>query len=414
MLRGFFAPQVKKIRAERMPSLRPPMRRFSISQARRLALAAQGFADPRPSGRVTRQHIRRALKRIGLIQIDSVNVVARAHYLPLLARIGNYPMSLLDDMTWGPNAELSEYWAHMASIIPKADWPLYRHRMDSKWHFAERWIQENPGGVEAVLNQIREQGPIRPSDLEAHQTGLGPWWEWSPAKVALEGLFLRGKLGVPKRVNFVRYYDLIERVIPAEVLAEDMPVAEQRKELLRRALRHQGVASFADLIDYHRQASQPCRLLIKELVASGEAVEVEVEGWSEKAYLDPAASVPRKIDAVAFLCPFDPVIWFRRRTERLFDFHYRIEIYTPAPKRTFGYYVFAILCEGELVGRLDLKADRARSALVVRGAFVEPGHVPESIAGRVRSELKLMAEWLSLEDVVVEPNGTLAEPLARA
>ena len=390
------------------------MRRLTLSQARRTALAAQGFADPRPQARVTRQHIRRSLKRTGVIQIDSVNVVARAHYLPLFARIGNYRMSLLDEMTWGPQAELSEYWAHMASIIPKADWPLYRHRMESKWHFAERWINENPGGVERVIAQIREQGPVRPSDLEAHQTGLGPWWEWSPAKIALEGLFLRGRLGVPKRLNFVRFYDLVERVIPAEILAEDIPVAEQRKELLRRALRHLGVGTFADLTDYHRQSNQACKPLIRELVEAGEAVEVEVEGWKEKAYLDPAASVPRKLEAVAFLCPFDPVIWFRPRTERLFDFHYRIEIYTPAPKRTFGYYVFAILCDGELVGRLDLKADRARSALIVRGAFVEPGQAPESIASRVRPELKTMAEWLSLEDVIVEPNGALAAPLARA
>jgi uncharacterized protein YcaQ len=390
------------------------MRRLTLSQARRVSLAAQGFGDPRPAGRVTRQHIRRVFKRIGVLQIDSVNVVARAHYLPLFARLGNYPMSLLDDMTWGPDAELSEYWAHMASIIPKDDWPLYRHRMESKWHFAERWINDNPGGVEEVLSQIREQGAIRPSDLEAHKTGLGPWWEWSPAKVALEGLFLRGKLAVPNRANFVRYYDLTERVIPAEVLAVDLPENEQRKELLRRALRHQGVATLADLTDYHRQLNQPCKPLIDELVAGGKALEVEVEGWTDKAYLDPDAAIPRQIEGVALLCPFDPVIWFRPRTERLFDFHYRIEIYTPAPKRVFGYYVFAILVDGQLVGRLDLKAERARSALVVRGAFVEPGHAPESIAGRVRNELKLMAEWLSLEDVVVEPNGSLAGPLARA
>lgn len=390
------------------------MRRLTLSQARRVSLAAQGFGDPRPRGRVTRQHIRRVLKRIGVIQIDSVNVVARAHYLPLSARLGNYPMSLLDEMTWGPNAELSEYWAHMASIIPKEDWPLYRHRMESKWDFAERWIKENPRGVEDVLTQIREHGPIRPSDLEAHKTGLGPWWEWSPAKIALEGLFLRGKLAVSTRANFVRYYDLTERVIPADVLAVDLPVSEQRKELLRRALRHHGVATFTDLTDYHRQLNQPCKPLVEELVASGEALEVEVEGWNERAYLDPAASVPRQIEGVAFLCPFDPVIWYRPRTERLFDFHYRIEIYTPAPKRVFGYYVFAILFDGELVGRLDLKADRSRSALLVRGAFVEEGRAPEAIAGRVRAELKIMAEWLSLTDVIVEPNGGLAEALARA
>lgn len=351
---------------------------------------------------------------MGVIQIDSVNVVARAHYLALFARLGNYPMSLLDEMTWGRNAELSEYWAHMAAIIPKEDWPLYRHRMESTWHFLERWVQENPGGVENVLAQIREHGPTRPSDLDSHETGLGPWWEWSPAKVALEGLFLHGKLGVPTRINFVRLYDLIERVIPPDVLAKNLPEAEQRKELLRRALRHQGVATFADLTDYHRQPNQSCGPLIKELVAEGDAIEVEVEGWNEAAYLDPAASVPRTIEAVAFLCPFDPVIWFRPRTERLFDFHYRIEIYTPAPKRIFGYYVFPILFDGGLVGRLDLKADRGRSTLLVRGAYAEAGEDPSRIGPRVAAELKTMAEWLSLEDVIVEPNGGLAEHLARA
>ncbi len=330
----------------------------------------------------------------------------------MFARLGNYPMSLLDEMTWGPKAELAEYWAHMAAIIPKEDWPLYRHRMVSGWHFLERWSQENPGGIERVLTQIRQNGPTRPSDLDAHETGLGPWWEWSPAKTALEGLFLRGKLGVPTRVNFVRHYDLVERVIPADVLARDLPEGEQRKELLRRALRHQGVATFSDLTDYFRQANKPCLPLLKELVAAGEAVEVEVEGWTEKAYLDPAASVPRKIEAVAFLCPFDPLIWFRPRTERLFDFHYRIEIYTPAPKRTFGYYVFPVLIDNDLVGRLDLKADRSKSALLVRGAYVEPGVDPHSLAARIRVELGAMAEWLELEDVIAEPKGDLAGALA--
>jgi hypothetical protein len=337
--------------------------------------------------------------------------VARALYLPFLARLGPYSADLLDDLTWGPRAELTEYWAHMASFLPKDDWPLYRHRMESKWHFLERWVKEDPGGPERVIEHIRQYGPTRPSDLDSHETGLGPWWEWSPAKLALEGLFLRGRLGVPTRQNFVRLYDLVERVVPEEHLARELPEPEQRKELLRRALRHLGVATFADLTDYHRQANQPCKPLIKELVAEGEAVEVEIEGWKEPAYLDPGAVVPRKIESVALLCPFDPVIWFRPRTERLFDFHYRIEIYTPAPKRVFGYYVFAVLVDDQLVGRIDLKADRARSALVVRGAFAEDGQDPGTIGPRISAELKTMAEWLALGTVEVEDRGDLAAAL---
>lgn len=299
----------------------------------------------------------------------------------------------------------------MAAFVPKDDWPLFRHRMEKDWRFFDRWQEENPGRREELLELIRQTGTIRPSDLDGHETGLGPWWNWSPAKEALEGLFFKGDLAVIDRVNFVRHFDLTERVVPDNIRSVRLSEEEQRTELLRKALRSQGVATLADLTDYHRQANSPCVPLVKELLAAGEFEEVEVEGWKGKAFLDPTATMPRSIEGVALLCPFDPVIWHRPRSERLFDFHYRIEIYTPAPKRIFGYYVFAVLLDGAIVGRLDLKADRAESTLRVKGAFVEEGQDPKRIGKRIRAELETMAEWLELDDVVIEPNGALAPHL---
>ncbi|CAN5277191.1 crosslink repair DNA glycosylase YcaQ family protein [soil metagenome] len=393
------------------------MREIGRAPARRLALAAQGFADPRPTGPVTVRHMKRVVDRVGVIQIDSVNVVARAHYLPFFARLGSYPMSLLDEMAWGKRRELVEYWAHMAALIPVADWPLFRYRMDGEhlYRSIARFLEKNPGGIETILELVREQGPIRPADLdELHETGRGPWWDWSFAKVVLEWLFFKGQLTVPTRVNFVRLYDLVERVLPKDVLETSMPEEEQRRELLRKALRHCGVGTLADLTDYYRQGRTACGPILKDMVSLGEAIEVKVEGWNDRAYVDPAASTPRRIEGVAFLCPFDPVVWFRPRTERLFDFHYRIEIYTPQPKRVFGYYVFPVLFDGELVGRLDLKADRARSALLVRGSHLEAGQDPKRIAPRIKEELATMADWLQLQSTVIEPNGGLASALAKA
>jgi uncharacterized protein YcaQ len=393
------------------------MREIDIATARRIAVGAQGFADPRPAGAITRRHVRKTLDRIGVLQIDSVNVVARAHYLPLFARLGNYPMSLLDEMAWGKHQELIEYWAHMAALIPIRDWPLFRHRMDQEhmWSSIPKFLAKNPNGLEEILDQIRNQGALRPADLdEHHETGRGPWWDWSFAKVALEYLFFKGVLAIPNRVNFTRTYDLTERVLPEAILEEKLPEEAQRRELLRKSMRACGVGTFQDVADYYRQGRTASLPIFRDMVASGEAVEVKVEGWKEKAYLDPQVKVPRRVEGVAFLCPFDPVVWFRPRTERLFEFHYRIEIYTPQPKRVFGYYVFPVLLDGDLVGRLDLKADRASSALLVRGAFVEEGRNPLTIAPRIKPELRTMADWLGLDDVVVEANGALAPALAKA
>ena len=353
---------------------------------------------------------------MGVVQLDSVNVVARAHYLTFFARLGNYPMHLADRIGW-KTGELVEYWAHEAALIPVDHWPLFRHRMERNWHWPsmDRWMADHPGVIEQVLAEVRERGPLRPGDLDNHaNSGGGPWWDWSDAKLALEALFFTGRLTVARRVNFGRHYDLPERVLPAEVVQARVDHEEARRHLLRQAVRHHGVGTVADLADYYRMKIQPSAPALADLARAGEIEEVEVAGWRGPVYLDPQARQPRHIRGIALLSPFDPVIWFRPRTERLFDFHYRIEIYTPPPKRVYGYYVFAILLDGELVGRVDLKADRPRGALLVRGSYVEAGEEPTRVAGPLAAELRLMADWLGLGEVVVEDRGNLASVLSGA
>lgn len=393
------------------------MRRISIAQARRIALAAQGFADPRPKGRVDLRHLRRVIDRIGVVQLDSVNVVARAHYLTFFARLGNYPMRLADRLGW-ETGEMVEYWAHMAALIPVEDWPLFRHRMGQLgWHWPsmDRWMTENPDAVAQVIKEVVDRGALRPDQLENHSnTSRGPWWGWSDAKRALEALFFAGRLTVKERVNFIRLYDVPERVLPPEVVAARIDDQEARRQLLRKATRHHGLGTVADLADYYRMKLQISGPILKEMADRGEIEEVEVKGWKGPAYMDPEARMPRSVKGVALLGPFDPLIWFRPRTERLFDFHYRIEIYTPPPKRIFGYYVFSILLDGELVGRIDLKGDRQAGLLRVRGSYVEDGQDPIRIAAPLIGELSTMAEWLGLSDVAVERKGNLAKALGRA
>lgn len=393
------------------------MRRFSIAQARRIALAAQGFADPRPKGRIDLRHLRRVIDRIGVVQLDSVNVVARAHYLTFFARIGNYPMQLADRLGW-ETGEMVEYWAHMAALIPVGDWPLFRHRMgelEGHWPSMNRWMMENPDAVDQVIKEVIDRGALQPDQLDNHSNkSRGPWWGWSDAKRALEALFFAGRLTVKKRVNFVRLYDVPERVLPPKVIAARIDPQEARRQLLAKATHHHGIGTVADLADYYRMGLQTSRRSLKEMATSGEIDEVEVEGWKGPVYMDPKARMPRSVKGVALLGPFDPLIWSRPRTERLFDFHYRIEIYTPPPKRIYGYYVFSILLDGELVGRLDLKGDRQAGVLRVRGSYTEKGQDPSRVTGPVAEELRLMAEWLGLQDVAVERKGNLAAVLGQA
>ena len=392
------------------------MRQLTLTQARRIALAAQGFAAGRPTGKIDIRHLRRVIDRVGVVQLDSVNVVARAHFLPFFARLGSYPMPLADRIGWD-SGEMVEYWAHEAALIPVEDWPLFRHRMEKNFHWPtmDRWMQDHPGAIEVVLQEVTRRGPLRTSDLDGHaQAERGPWWDWSDAKLALEGLFFSGRLTVAKRVNFVRHYDLSERVLPPDVVAAKIDETSARRRLLALALRHHGVGTVADLADYYRMGRQSAELLLAAMAREGEIEEVAVDGWKGPVYLDPAARMPRAVAGVAVLCPFDPLIWFRPRTERLFGFHYRIEIYTPPPKRVFGYYVFPILLDGELVGRVDLKGDRQAGILRVRGSYVEEGQDPVRVAGPLAGELRTMASWLGLEDLAVEKNGNLARALMKA
>lgn len=392
------------------------MRRITVAQARRVALAAQGFAEPRPKGRIDLRHLRRVIDRIGVVQLDSVNVVARAHYLTFFARLGNYPMQLADRLGWG-TGEMVEYWAHEAALIPVEHWPLFKFKMERNWHWPsmDRWMSENAVVIDQVLSEVRERGALRPSDLDNHANAVrGPWWSWSDAKLGLEALFFTGRLTVADRVNFVRRYDLPERVLPEEVVSARIGEDQARRQLLRQALRHHGIGTVQDLADYYRMKNQASAPILAALAAAGEIEEVRIEGWKGPVYLDPDSRTPRSINGVALLCPFDPLIWFRPRTERLFNFHYRIEIYTPPPKRIYGYYVFPILLDGELVGRLDLKGDRQAGLLRVRGAYVEEGQDPVRVAGPAVDELRTMTEWLGLQDVTVERKGNLAVALGKA
>jgi uncharacterized protein YcaQ len=385
---------------------------LSNAQARRLALGAQGFTDPRPTGRIDRRHLRRVVSRMGLIQIDSVNVLVRSQELPLFARLGPHPRTLVDDATRA--GELFEYWVHEACHVPIELHPLQRWAMEAhpRWARLRAWAARHADLVDGVRDRVRAHGPLVASDLEMREGPKGAWWDWDDGKLALEHLFRTGEVAAWRRPNdFARVYDLAERVIPADVLAlPAVPEAEAKKELLVRAARHHGVGTAKDLTDYHRLSHT--RALLAELVEEGRLEPVDVEGWSQPAFMHPDARVPRRVDARALLSPFDPVVWNRDRIERLFGFRYRIEIYVPAAKRQYGYYVLPFLLGDELVARVDLKADRAAARLLVQSAFGEPGVDDTEVAEALADELALMAGWLGLTEVEVAERGDLAGALA--
>ena len=389
---------------------------LSLAEARRIALAAQGFAEPRPSGRVDRRHLRRVLDRIGVVQIDSVNVLVRSQELPLFARLGPHPRSLIPDATAA--GELFEYWVHEACHVPTEHHHLHRWQMqrDHKWSRYWDLMERRPGYVEEVVRRIELDGPVAAGDLSERVGKKGQWWDWDDAKVALEHLFWKGTVTATRRASdFARLYDLAERVLPPEVMARPAtPERDARKQLIEMAARHHGVGTLTDLADYHRLKPTACAPLLAELVEDGALREVRVEGWAKPAYLHPHARRPRQVTACALLSPFDPVCWFRDRTERLFGFRYRIEIYTPAPKRIYGYYVLPVLWGDSLVGRLDMKADRAAGVLRVPAAHAEPGVPHDPLAADVAAELRRMAEWLGLTSVEVADRGDLAPALRRA
>jgi len=391
--------------------------RLTLAVARRIALAAQGFTDRAPTGLPDRRHLRRVLGRTQLLQIDSVNVFERAHYLPLFSRLGPYDKALVDRAAYR-DRELFEYWGHEASLLPVAVHPLLRWRMARAEALEEGWggplriMRERPEFVAEVLRRVEQEGPVTAGALHGGATSGSPWWGWNDTKVALELLFWSGRVATATRRSFERVYDVTERVLPAEVLAVPTPSREDaQRELVRLAARAHGVATERDLRDYFRLRVEEARAAVVDLVEAGELLPVSVEGWRQPAYLWVGTAVPRRVSASALLSPFDPLVWERSRASRLFGFDYRIEIYTPAAKRVHGYYVLPFLHDERLQARVDLKADRKAGVLRVLAAWLEPGSDPDHIGSALAVQLRRAADWQGLGAVVVEPRGDLAAHL---
>jgi len=398
---------------------------LTAAQARRIAVAAQGFSEPRPGGPVTRAHLKRLISRIQVLQLDSVSVAVRAHYAPVFSRLGPYDRDVLDRAAWDHSARsprlLVEYWAHEAALMAVDDWPLLRWRMRQYRH--GRWgthiVQANPQLSEDIVAAVAELGPSTAGQIEAHLAAeprrkKGTWWSRSDTKWVAEALFASGVLTTATRVGFARHYDLVERVLPPSVLAREVDDDEAVRELTLRAATALGVGTEADIRDYFRLSAQQVKPAIADLVDAGEIERVDVESWSAPAYLRAGCTVPRRDRGIALLCPFDPLIFFRPRVERLFNFHYRIEIYTPAAKRQYGYYVWPLLMDGELVARVDLKADRVTNSLRVVGAFAEADAPRARAAAALAGELESMASWLGLGGFSVSGRGDLAGELSAA
>ncbi|GFG69068.1 winged helix-turn-helix domain-containing protein [Mycolicibacter senuensis] len=398
------------------------MASLTSAQARRIAVAAQGFAAAKPRAAITRAHLRRLISRIQVLQLDSVSVAVRAHYAPVFSRLGCYDRTVLDRAAWSHSDRsprlLVEYWAHEAALMAVEDWPLLRWRMRRYTH--GRWgnVAPNPELADDIVAAVAELGPATAGQIEAylaagHQRGKGTWWNRSDTKWVAEALFAAGVLTTATRVGFARHYDLVENVLPAQVLARHVDDSEAVRELVLRAATALGVGTEADLRDYFRLSAGQAKPAIAALVAAGDLEPVTVTGWDAPAYLRAGQPIPRADRGTALLCPFDPLIFFRPRVERLFDFHYRIEIYTPAVQRRYGYYVWPFLLDGQLVGRVDLKADRRAGALHVAGAFAEAGHARQRVAQALLTELETMASWLGLSRVSVGERGDLVAELRR-
>ncbi|WP_040485047.1 winged helix-turn-helix domain-containing protein [Lutibaculum baratangense] len=399
----------------------PAPERLSPRKARRIALAAQGFADRLPPGEPTARHLVRVLDRVGLVQIDSVNVLSRSHYLPFFSRLGPYDRAILDRLTHGRRRRLFEYWGHEASFIPLEQQPNLRWRMaraargEGIYGGLAGFAADRPDYVSAVLKEIRERGPLTASELSEGGKASGAWWGWSDGKRALEFLFWAGEITVADRRNFERVYDVPERVLPPQIVGAPTPDdAAAQRALLATAIRAMGVATFSDLRDYFRLPLADAKARVREMVEEGSLVPAEVQGWKQEAYLDPAARAPRLKDRAALLSPFDSLVWERPRAERLFGFRYRLEIYTPSEKRLYGYYVLPFLLDERIVARICLKADRQAGVLRGNATHLEEGADAGETAERLAGELLRMADWLGLGEVVVEPSGDLAEPLRQS
>ncbi|MBS0297919.1 MAG: YcaQ family DNA glycosylase [Proteobacteria bacterium] len=393
---------------------------LSALEARRIALAAQGFADPKPKAEPGRAHLKRVFDRVGLIQIDSVNVITRSHYLPPFARLGPYPQSVLEDAAWGKRKILFEYWGHEASLIPMQMQPLFRWRMAEAregrglWGGVHRFGVERADFVRQVLKEIEKRGPIGAGALEEAGKAKGGWWGWSDGKRAVEWLFWAGLVTTSTRKGFERLYDIPERALPRAIVDTPTPTPEDaQRELIRIASRAMGVATVQDLRDYFRMGVEETKARVGELVEAGELIPTTVKGWDRPAFLHPEAKRPRKVRTAALLSPFDSLVWRRERAERLFGFRYRIEIYVPAHKREHGYYVLPFLLDEKIVGRLDLKSDRQSKRLLVKSAHAEGHADPARIAHSLWEQLNAMAAWLGLDRVEVECGRPLAQELRR-
>jgi uncharacterized protein len=408
---------------------------LSLPEARRLAIVSQGFGE-RPA-KPTAKHVRTLAARVHAFQIDSVNVLARAHYVPAFARLGPYPMDALDTLTWRTR-DLFEYWGHAACLLPMALYPLVRYRMDKHKEPTETFLRTERGAyMKTALAEVAEHGPISASELSNPGKRSGKWWAWGTGKATLEYLFDAGIVSIAGRRGFERLYDLTERVIPKSALdAPAPPKEEAMKALICLGAKACGVGTFVDIVNYlntddwrdrlppgpywvrvkgvdSRRDKPIAKRLVAELVEEGRLLPARVEGWNEPAYLHPDARVPRRIDARGIVTPFDSLVWERARIHRLFGMRYTIEMYTPLPKRVYGYYVCPFLLGDTLVGRCDLKADRARKVLMVQSAFLEPGREARRVAPHLAEELRHMQKWLNLDRIEVAKRGDLASTLRK-
>jgi uncharacterized protein YcaQ len=396
-----------------------PVRSISQRQARALALGAQGLLDPEnTTAPRDRRHLRRAMGHLGVLQIDAVNAVARSHHLVLRARLGAHDESLLHRSAF-KHRELFEYWGHEACFIPIEDHRLYRWRMQRAlngevWKGIRKFAAERSHYLGTVLTELDERGPLSAGQFSEGSERRGTWWGWSDSKLALEWLFWIGEVTTHHREGFTRVYDRTERVIPSPILDEPTPTeADAQRTLLERAAGHLGIATTSDLADYHRLKMGPARDRVRELVEAGTLEEVSVAGWHEPGYITAGATMPRRRSRSVLLSPFDPVVWCRPRAERIFDFEYRLEIYTPKAKRRYGYYVLPFLHDNALRARLDVRADRAAGVLTVPGAYEEPDAMQDEALDHLAVELRRLAQWLGLPRVEIGDRGTLSTRLAK-
>lgn len=397
-------------------------RTLSASQARRIALAAQGLAAPKPGKPVGPAAFRKLARRLGAIQIDSVNVFVRTHYMPTFARLGPYPQAVLEKEAWGRRPSLFEYWGHETSFMPIEWQPLFRWRMERGRYSDSRrksglteFAKQRRSYIDEVLAEIVRRGPVTGGDFAPEGPRKSGWWEWSEGKSALEWLFRAGLITTRTRRGFERVYDLTERVIPTSITNLPTPSeADARRQLVLIAARAMGVATVADLADYFRLLQAEVKASVADLIEAGALEEVRVQGWRDRAYLATDSKLPRAASGAALLSPFDNLVWRRERTERLFETRYRIGLYTPADQREHGYYVLLFLLGERIAARVDLKSDRKGGVLLVQAAHLEPGADEGETAAALARELRSAAGWQGLGEAAVAKKGGLATALSRA